>query len=230
MKTGEKPVRHVFISDFHAGYLAKYQEKKNLHLEKRSSKIIYASTVAILSFAVGLFAGKTFAPISTTNAVSSDEINIDTSAKPENSIKTARATLEKVTEQKISENANIPRPSYNLEIPSVGIFTNITTTYVNENNDIVVPPSGIAVLNSYKGRYFNLLVGHRSGILKNIGGISYGDIISYFGNTYRVSSIYQQTINDVNMYSLTSNSPALKLITCAGPNNSERLIVEAIPV
>lgn len=229
MKTGKKARSSVFISNFRAGYSEKYQEKRTLYLDRKSSKIIYAFGVAIISFMVGLFAGRVFAPTSSTSAVSSEGVGIESESRPENTVKTAKTTLEKASEQEITTSANIIRPTYNLEIPSVGIYTNISTTYVNENNDIVVPASGVALLNSYKGRHFNLLVGHRASTFKNLGYLNYGDTINYYGTTYRVTSIYQQPISEVNMYYLTANSSALKLITCAGANNSERLIIEALP-
>lgn len=231
MKTGKKRARNVLISDFHAGYSEQFQKKRVLFGKKRSSKIILASLVAIFSFVIGYSAGRIFAPVSTTSAISPEEVMVgETSTKPENSIKNTKSSIEKVQEETIKTEAYIKRPSYSLEIPSIGLYTNIIPTYVNENNDIIVPGNGVGALTSYKGRYFNLLVGHRATAFKNLGEISYGDTINYYGTTYQVVSIYQQAIADVDMYNLTLNSAQLKLITCAGSNNSERLIVVANPI
>lgn len=200
------------------------------------SKIVRPVAVAVLSFMVGFSAGKILMPVSTSNAFSQPE---SSPIRAESSIleekqgleATEIATLASVKIGAASSNYSVNTASATapaLQIPAIDLYTNVASTYVTADNNIVVPSYGVGVLNSYAGRSFTLLLGHRAGIFQNLNRLTLGNEITYQGKAYVVSAISQLKIENINMRAVTANSTnTIVLMTCAGVNDSERLIITA---
>ena len=201
------------------------------------SKFVRPIAIGAFSFLVGLFVGKIFNPVISTVALAQPDEGVSitqtaiTAKEPEKAPEfsdIASSTTYQLASTPSTPVHTASTNSYNLQISAIGLYTNVVPTYVNDNNDIVVPNSGVGVLNSYKGRNFTLLLGHSASTFGSLKYLGYGEIIIYAGKTYVVTSITQPRVENVNMYALTSNSSnTISLMTCAGYNNSERLIITA---
>ena len=80
-----------------------------------------------------------------------------------------------------------------------------------------------------------LLIGHASGVFKNLHLVEIGDKITYDGQTYQVISSEVVAKESINMEKILANTkrPVLKIMTCAGDffgdgDATHRLIVTAI--
>lgn len=229
---------------FKRAYLATYTE---VATTVNQSKVVRPVVIGTLAFLLGFTSGKLFSPVITTEAVSGPEstpivteeltgkevakkaevaeISQDTGYALATS---AQSTSVSTSVATTSVSTNTTTSTAALQIPSIGLYTGVANTYVDTNNDIVVPGYGVGVLTSYGNRHFTLLVGHRAGIFSNLPAANLGDTIIYQGKTYKVTTKYQQNIRDINMYALTSTSyNTVRIMTCAGVNNSERLVVIA---
>ena len=220
--------------------------KKSVFSFVNTSKIIRPLSIAIISFFVGLSAGLVFNPVVTTNALAEQGIEPKPSEEP--SALSSKSLPEKTSLPEISTDytystsasqANLAKTSEKstssliLEIPSINLKTSFIFTYVNDKNEIVVPGSTVGSLTSYHSRVFrnkSVLVGHRTDIFAGLGGVNYGDPIIYLGKKYTVTSRYQKVLTSSDMRTIIADSTGpdtIILITCAGPNYSERLVITA---
>ena len=226
-----------------SAYKASY---KKVYFPVNNSKIIRFASVAIISFLIGYFAGLTLNPTNPTNALTDqgEKPTYDNSSlrvEPKN--QPAQAEFSTIREQSVNSEQVGPSAAsllpaattMDLYIPAINFSSSVIQTYVNENNDVVVPASTIGALNSYRGTTFHnktLLVGHRASIFSTLPYVKIGDEIIYHGKTYIITQAYYQSVSLVEskMRQIIKDEEidTLILMTCAGVNNSDRFIVTAI--
>ena len=122
--------------------------------------------------------------------------------------------------------------SANLNISSISLNAPVTKLNV-ESGKLETP---IDIVGSYSTNINKtLLIGHASGVFKNLANVKTDDEIIYNGETYRVISSETIEKSAVNMERLLANTkrPVLKIMTCAGEyyeqgDASHRLIVTAV--
>ena len=168
--------------------------------------------IFVISFMVGIFAGKLAVPVSPTSAASDLSVN---EAKSDDANIEQKASLEEAV---FNDIANIETtPSYynnGLYMPSVGLYSGVATATVS-NNTVQVPASGVAKIGS-------LLVGHNPGTFSAILGVNTGDIFYLYGQKYQVTGTSVLAVSDnmifVGQETTTSlaNKSGLVLMTCYG--------------
>lgn len=119
-----------------------------------------------------------------------------------------------------------------LEIPSIGLATDVTPLTLEENK-LDTPDSIVGSYSSFPSK--TLLIGHTTGVFHALNRIAVGDQITYQDNKYDVIDYYVALKSDINMTDLLSatDKDTLVLMTCAGTlyeggDASHRLIVTAI--
>ena len=68
---------------------------------------------------------------------------------------------------------------------------------------------------------------HRAYAFGRLASVNIGDSITVDGRTYTVTSKFQRAVTSKDMNSIIYSGHAISLMTCAGPNDSERLVVFA---
>ena len=201
-----------------------------------SSRLLRPAVIGVLSFILGLAVGMIFNPVRETIAVEGFEPSVE--MRSDDASYQKKSQIEKIELDDLANRggyvnttASYSTPtnsSFSLQISKIGLYTNVSQTYVDGNNNIIVPDYGVGVLNEAHGRHFALLVGHRAGIFRNLDKISVGDTIVYNGQVYTVTATSNPLVSEISMYSVTKNSnTTINLMTCDGPNNSRRIIITA---
>ena len=187
--------------------------------------------VAILAFAIGFNAGHIFLPIkqakATTPATETTEATEattkSTKSTPEKAETTALATTAKttyaatqsITVPDTTSSANIPTTG--LYIPSVGIYTSVAASNL-QNNTPTVPSSGAS-------KYGSLIMGHVFGIFANLSATAAGQKLYLNGETYTITSVERnlpvssdrRLVGNYTMGQLIYRGDNnLVLMTCAG--------------
>ena len=122
--------------------------------------------------------------------------------------------------------------SSSLNIPSINLNTAVTEISINSGKlETPIDLVGSYSINANK----TLIIGHASGIFKNLEEVKVGDEIAYNNEIYRVISSEVFEKSAVNMERILENTkrPVLKIMTCAGDlyqngDASHRLILTAI--
>ena len=121
-----------------------------------------------------------------------------------------------------------------LYIPDINFGATVTSTYEDASRNICVPESNLAgaLTRRYFGTAFEnktLIVGHASGVFAPLFSVRMGHTIVYLGKTYTVVNISRQVVTEVNMRQIIKDEDldTIVLMTCAGFNSAERLIITA---
>ena len=191
--------------------------------------------IIVVSFLVGLLAGKLAIPVSQTNALSDlvvNENSSENSAIIENKQALSEATFDAISTQNSSTTVNYANtslstataPSNGLYIAKTGLSTSVTGIDISYDK---VPDYNV-------GQDGSLLVGHNPGIFSSLFNVTNGDIITLNGKNYRVSlvatfdlisktklknSSLGLTYTAGQLRSLSSNK--IVLMTCTGTYSQE---------
>ncbi len=198
-----------------------------MKINLKNNKIIDYLKIFVISFLVGIFAGKLAIPVNPSYAINDLSVN-------ENS-ETASALEEKSAVEKsevkeiasantyaasgysytASANNNSSNAFNGLYVPSLGFYSYVSGASVS-GNTVAVPASGVA-------KYGSLLVGHNPGTFSAILGINNGDIIYLYGQAYEVYYTGIQNVSNNMKFvgqetttSLSNGSKGLVLMTCYG--------------
>ena len=102
-----------------------------------------------------------------------------------------------------------------LTIPSIGLNANVTV--LEQTDDGLITPDDI--VGSYS-KYLNktLLIGHSTGVFKDLNSVKNGDEVKYNGISYRVNKLVYTVKESINMEDLVApaDKESLILMTCAG--------------
>lgn len=122
--------------------------------------------------------------------------------------------------------------SANLNIPSIGLDTDVTSLTL-EDNRLNTPDTIVGSYSQAKNK--TLLIGHSTTIFENLRSIIIGEKIIYNDKSYEVAEYYVEAKNDISMTELlqTESRDTIVLMTCAGTlldggDATHRLIVVAI--
>ena len=179
--------------------------------------------IIVVSFLVGLLAGKLAIPVSQTNALSDLVVNENSS---ENSaiIVEKKEALSEATFDTISTQNTSTISSNGLYIAKTGLSTSVTGIDISYDK---VPDYNV-------GQDGSLLVGHNPGIFSSLFNVTNGDIITLNGKNYRVSLVATfdlisktklknaslgLTYTAGQLRSLSSNK--IVLMTCTGTYSQE---------
>lgn len=179
----------------------------------------------LISFMVGLFAGKLAIPVVPTYATedlslseSTSETNLEQKSAIEEYALSDIATLAISTSAHTSASASSYSsaiPSYGLYMPSIGFYSAVSTAAVS-GNTVQVPASGVA-------RIANLLVGHNPGTFSAILGANVGDVFYLDGQAYQIYNAEVLKVSDNMRFvgketttTLSNGSKGLVLMTCYG--------------
>ena len=196
----------------------------------RNSVLIRPAFVAILAFAIGFNAGHIFLPIKqaeattpvteTTEAI--EATTKSTKSAPEKAETTALVTTAKTT-YTTTQSITVPGttsagiPTTGLYIPSVGIYTSVVTSSL-QNNTPTVPSSGAS-------KYGSLIMGHVFGVFANLSATAAGQKLYLNGETYTITSVERnlpvssdrRLVGNYTMGQLIYRGDNnLVLMTCAG--------------
>ncbi len=170
--------------------------------------------IFVISFIVGILAGKFAIPFNYTYATNDIVVN-ETSETA--SVAEAK---EAISEAAISDIAaySTETASYannGLYMPSIGFYSGVSTAAIS-GNTVQVPASGVAKTGS-------LLVGHNPGTFSAILNIHEGDVFYLYGQAYQVyaTGVYNVSNNmkfvgQETTTSLSNGSKGLVLMTCYG--------------
>lgn len=118
-----------------------------------------------------------------------------------------------------------------LEIPKIGLVSDVTELSL-EDGELKTPATIVGSFKNHDNK--TLLIGHSSGVFKDLYSIDLGDEIQYHNNTYIVSKKEIIEKSDISMYKLLKEETedTLVIMTCAGKmldNNdaTHRLIITA---
>lgn len=198
-----------------------------MKINLKKNKIFEYLKIFVVSFLVGIFAGKLAVPVSPTHAINDISVNENSEVV---STKEEKSTVEKSEIKEIASantyttSANIYTASANnnasyanngLSIPSLGFFSYVSSASVS-GNTVNVPAYGVA-------KYGNLLVGHNPGTFSAILGVQNGTIIYLYGQAYEVYSVGIYNVSNNMKFvgsetttSLSNGSKGLVLMTCYG--------------
>ncbi|MCR5699841.1 MAG: class F sortase [Candidatus Saccharibacteria bacterium] len=119
-----------------------------------------------------------------------------------------------------------------LEIPSVGLVSDVTTLRF-DGHELKTPD---AIVGSYsQAKNKTLLIGHSTTVFKDLGQTQLGATINYDGQTYRVTAIDMVPKNTIDMREILAGTEqeTLMIMTCAGEligdgDATHRLILTAV--
>lgn len=119
-----------------------------------------------------------------------------------------------------------------VEIPSVGLAAEVTELGLEEGQ-LKTPDS---IVGSYKkAENKTLLIGHATGVFRDLNQTRLGDIIKYNDNEYKVVKLTYTVKEVINMNELLApaDTDTLVVMTCAGKmldggDATHRLIVTAV--
>lgn len=121
--------------------------------------------------------------------------------------------------------------SANLNIPSIGLSTDVTTLELNDDT-LDTPDTIVGSYSEAKNK--TLLIGHSSTVFANLHDTKIGDEIIYDGAKYSVVSERLAVKDVINMDEILAPAPedTLVIMTCAGMNlgghdATHRLIITA---
>lgn len=130
-----------------------------------------------------------------------------------------------------AEAAQSEQISGKLEIPSIGLVSDVTTLELQEGR-LVTPDSIVGSFSNHENKI--LLIGHSTTVFQNLKDINLGDTISFNGSNYQVVDIQILEKQVVNMHDILAgeDEETLTIMTCAGDlldggDATHRLIVEA---
>ncbi|MBR2659287.1 class F sortase [Candidatus Saccharibacteria bacterium] len=190
--------------------------------------------VAILAFIIGFNAGHIFLPIkqaeattpvtetteateATTKSTKSAPEKAETTA-PVTTAKTTYATTQSIT---VPDTTSAGIPTTGLYIPSVGIYTSVVASSLQDNTP-TVPSSGAS-------KYGSLIMGHVFGIFANLSATAAGQKLYLNGETYTITSVERnlpvssdrRLVGNYTMGQLIYRGDNnLVLMTCAGSYNA----------
>ena len=180
--------------------------------------IIRYISVFVISFAVGLFAGKLAVPVTSTQALSDLNVNATESNTSviEKKEGIAEVALDNIVniETSTASASNTSNTDNGLYMPSIGFYSGVSSASVS-GGAIQVPASGVA-------KYGNLLVGHNPGTFSAILNTSIGDVFYLYGQKYQITSTSVLTVSDNMKFvgqettSSLANKSGLVLMTCYG--------------
>jgi len=178
--------------------------------------------IIVVSFLVGLLAGKLAIPVSQTNALS--DLVVNESSSENSAIIEKKEALSEATFDTISTQNTSTISSNGLYIAKTGLSTSVTGIDISYDK---VPDYNV-------GQDGSLLVGHNPGIFSSLFNVTNGDIITLNGKNYRVSlvatfdlisktklknSSLGLTYTAGQLRSLSSNK--IVLMTCTGTYSQE---------
>ena len=121
-----------------------------------------------------------------------------------------------------------------LEIPSIGLFSDVTTLELN-NHKLETPDTIVGSFSRNDNK--TLLIGHSTTVFKNLAGARLHDLFFYNDEIFEVVKIETLAKNQINMDEILapSDSPTIIIMTCAGEplenqDATHRLIVTATKV
>jgi len=178
--------------------------------------------IIVVSFLVGLLAGKLAIPVSQTNALS--DLVVNESSSENSAIIEKKEALSEATFDTISTQNTSTISSNGLYIAKTGLSTSVTGIDISYDK---VPDYNV-------GQDGSLLVGHNPGIFSSLFNVTNGDIITLNGKNYRVSLVATfdlisktklknaslgLTYTAGQLRSLSSNK--IVLMTCTGTYSQE---------
>ena len=102
-----------------------------------------------------------------------------------------------------------------LNIPSIGLSVDVTNIQI-EDGKLNTPSS---IVGSYSNNsQLTLLIGHSTGVFKDLANVTIGDSVIYNNTVYKVSKSVLIEKDNINMDQLLSsvNKKTLVIMTCAG--------------
>ncbi len=122
--------------------------------------------------------------------------------------------------------------SARLEIPAIGLVSDVTELSLN-NNELIAPDT---IAGSYsQADNKTLLIGHSTTVFYNLSNLRLSEAIQYNGHDYKVAAIDMLPKEKISMRDLLSgaNKDTIVLMTCAGTlfgdgDASHRLIITAV--
>lgn len=198
-----------------------------MKINLKNNKLFNYLKIFVISFLVGIFAGKLAVPVNPSYAINDLSVNENTKAvsaleeksaieKPEaKEIASANTYTASTYSYTSSANNNSSYANNGLYIPSLGFYSYVSNASVS-GNTVAVPASGVA-------KYGNLLVSHNPGTFSAILGIHNGDTIYLYGQAYQVYYVGIQDVSNNMKFvgqettnSLSNGSKGLVLMTCYG--------------
>ena len=198
-----------------------------MKINLKNNKAFEYLKIFVISFLVGIFAGKLAVPVNPSYAINDISVNENSEIA---SAKEEKSTIEKSEIKEItpantyaasgnsytaSANNNASYANNGLYIPSLGFYSYVSGASVS-GNTVNVPASGVA-------KYGSLLVGHNPGTFSAILGIQNGTIIYLYGQAYEVYSVGIYNVSNNMKFvgsettaSLSNGSKGLVLMTCYG--------------
>lgn len=124
--------------------------------------------------------------------------------------------------------------SGNLNIPAIGLNSDITTLELNDHR-LETPDTIIGSYSKYGSKV--LLIGHSTTVFKDLNKTRLGDYVYYNGELFVVGEIKTLSKGDIdmNMILAPTKNPSIIMMTCAGEplvnhDATHRLIVTATKV
>ena len=102
-----------------------------------------------------------------------------------------------------------------LEIPSIGLISDVTS--LERTDDGLMTPESI--VGSYKeNSHKTLLIGHSTGVFRDLDAVKIGDVINYDGVDYNVLKLVYAAKEAIDMEELIApaEKDTLVIMTCAG--------------
>ncbi len=224
-KISKKTAKSARISSFKNAFSTSYKQSLRCTV---SNKALRPALIGAFSVLLGVFIGTYVIPINNTSANSHIDVPADAISTQHSQLET-KSPAEKHEQKTISAAqakssgyaaASNTQPSYSgagLSIPSLGIATSVSASTLS-GNELSVPSSSVS-------SYGTLLMGHSSGVFRNLPAASVGQEIIYNGQTYIINKVKlnlpvaqdRKSVGNYSMYVLTNYGPGnIVLMTCAG--------------